>query len=236
MRTNFTITKEKLASLIDHSILGPTVSHSDVDQWCDEAIRYGFACVYVNPCDATYAKKRLEGRIPLGVPIGFPTGIFTTKNKISEGLEAIDNGADELDTVMNLSRLLDGEDDYVLDELIRWNQAMKEYKPDVLTKVIVECHYLNREQIVRSARIVEKSGADYVKTSTGYSPHPTFLLSDVHIVRQAVSSNYKVKVSGHIPRVEDAIACVQYGVDRIGNDQGAKWMEQFNGNMWSESL
>lgn len=228
----FYISKKDFAATIDHSILGPVVTKADVEKFCMEAIKYGFACVYVNPCDATYAKSILKDKIHLGIPVGFSDGIVTTNTKIAEGLDAIDNGADELDIVMNLSWLKQKEDYKVLDELKRFTSAMKNKKSNVIIKVIAECHYLNREEIIRAAKIVMASGADYIKSSTGYSPSPTFQLSDIRLLKEVVGDTIKVKASGDIDRVEEALACIEYGAERIGNNRAARWMEEFSDNFW----
>jgi deoxyribose-phosphate aldolase len=234
MKTNFYMTKEELVAMIEHSVHGPAARRVNVKQGCLDALKYGFPVVYVNPTDASFAKEVLGGKVHVGIPIGFPTGVFTTDSKIKEGLEAIDNGADDLDTVMNISRFLDGDENYVREEICRWNEALKSYRKDIVTKVIVECHYLTSDQIARASNIVADSGVDYVKTSSGCSAHPTFLLSHVHIMKKTVGDRIKIKVSGHLPLVEDAIACMQYGAVRIGTDQGTKYMENFDNNLWNE--
>ena len=119
------ITKKQFASVQDHSILGTYCPRSDVKKFCEEVLEYGFAAVYVNPCDVSYAKSILGDRAGVGTVIGFPQGATTTRTKIFEALEAIDNGATELDVVINVSRLKDGDTAYVENELTQFVKAVK---------------------------------------------------------------------------------------------------------------
>ena len=231
--TKFTISKEDFAALQDHSILGPTVTKAQVKQWCEEALKYKFACVYVNPCDAELAKSILGDEVNLGIPVGFPQGIVSTQTKIAEGLDAISKGADELDMVINVSRLIDGDDAYVSNELNTFVKTMKENKPDVIVKIILECPYLNREQKIRGANMIADSGADYIKQASGSSPRFSYLIGDVKFLLKTVGDRIKVKSSGAMGNcVDDAIATAELGVARIGNDCAAMWMDDFDDNSW----
>lgn len=234
MEKKFTITKEEFAQLQDHSILGPTVRKEQVIQWCNEAIKFGFYCVYVNPCDAELAKSILKDtKVRLGIPVGFPQGIVSTQTKIAEGLDAIEKGADELDMVINVSRLKDKDDDYVRNELNLFVKKMKEKKPDVVIKVILECPLLNREEKIRGANMIADSGADYVKQASGSTPRFSYLIGDIKLLKKAVGDRIKIKSSGAMGEgVDDALATAELGVDRIGNDCAAAWMEDFDQNAW----
>ncbi len=234
MDKKFNITKEEFAALQDHSILGPTVRKEQVIQWCNEAIKYGFACVYVNPCDAELAKSLLKGTgVNLGIPVGFPQGIVSTQTKIAEGFDAIEKGADELDIVINVSRLKDKDDEYVRNELNLFVEKMKEKKPDVIVKVILECPYLTREEKIRGANIIADSGADYIKQATGSSPGFSYLIGDIKFLKKTVGDRIKIKSSGAMGDcVDDALATAELGVARIGNDCAAAWMEDFDQNSW----
>lgn len=236
MEKKFSITKEAFAALQDHSILGPTVTKAQVIQWCDEAKKYGFVCVYVNPCDAELAKSQLEGTgIHLGIPVGFPQGIVSTRTKIAEGLDAIEKGADELDMVINVSRLKDKDDEYVRNELNLFVKTMKEKKPDVIVKIILECPYLSREEKLRGANMIADSGADYVKQASGSSPRFSYLIGDIKLLKKAVGDRIKIKSSGAMGNcVDDALATVELGVERVGNDCAAAWMEDFDDNAWMD--
>ena len=149
----------------DHGIPGPTVKKEGVKKWCLEGIKYGFACVYVNPCDAEYAKSILGGKVHRGIPVDYPFGIASTATKIAEGLDAIEKGADEPDMVINVSRAKDKDDDYIRNQL-----TGKAKKPDVIVRIIIECPLPAREEKIRAAAMVADSGADYVKQAAGSPP------------------------------------------------------------------
>ncbi|MGA2762370.1 MAG: deoxyribose-phosphate aldolase [Spirochaetia bacterium] len=234
MEEKFAISKKEFAALQDHSILGPTVRKDQVVQWCNEAIKYRFGCVYVNPCDAELAKSLLTGtNIHLGIPVGFPQGIVSTQTKIAEGLDAIEKGADELDVVINVSRLKDRDDDYVRNELNLFVRTMKQKKPDVIVKVILECPLLTREEKVRGANIIADSGAEYVKQASGSTPRFSYLIGDVKLLKKVVGSRIKIKSSGAMGEsVDDALATIAFGADRVGNGCTAAWMEDFDNNSW----
>lgn len=235
MEKKFTITKEQFAAMIDHSCLGPTVTKAEVKQFCEEALQYGFACVYVNPCDAEYAKSILGDKIHVGIPIGFPQGIVSTKTKIFEGLEAIEKGADELDVVINVSRLKDKDDDYVRNELNVFVKTMKEKKADVIIKVIIECPLLNRDEKVRASNIVANSGADYIKQATGTTSGYSYLIGDLKMLKKAVGGRVKVKASGAMGCcIDDALAAIEVGVERIGNNAAVNWLKDFDQNAWMD--
>jgi deoxyribose-phosphate aldolase len=228
------ITKEQFAKAQDHSILGTYTPKEDVQKFCGETIKYDFACVYVNPCDVCYAKSIVGDKAKVGTVIGFPQGANTTAVKIFEGLEAIENGADELDIVINVSRLKDGDTKYVKNELVSFNKAVKEKKPDVVVKVIIECFYLTHKDKVTAAEIVADSGVDYIKQSTGTTPNNSFTLGDTKLLKAIVGERVKIKSSGWILNIEDAIGSMEFGASRIGNSLGVQWLEEFDENRWYE--
>ena len=154
----------------DHSCLGNYTSRETVIQFCNEVLEYGFAAVYVNPSDVKLAKSIIGDKAHVGTVIGFPQGVTTTETKIFEGLNAIENGADELDIVNNVSKLKDGNLDYCRDELTRFVKAMKEKDPNVCVKVIIECYYLTHAEKIAIAKIVADAGADFVKAEHGHNP------------------------------------------------------------------
>ncbi|MCL2815422.1 MAG: deoxyribose-phosphate aldolase [Oscillospiraceae bacterium] len=228
------ITKEQFAKAQDHSVLGTYVSKEDVGLFCEETIKYGFASVYVNPCDVAYAKSIVGERAKIGTVIGFPQGANSTATKIFEGLDAIENGADELDIVINVSRLKDGDTDYVKNELAEFNKSVKQKKPDVIVKVIIECFYLTHRDKITAAEIVASSGADYIKQSTGTTPNNSFTLGDTKLLKAIVGDRVKIKSSGWIITIEDAIGSMEFGASRIGNSLAVKWLEEFDENRWYE--
>jgi len=226
------ITKEQFAKAQDHSVLGTFVPKEDVKRFCEETIRYGFASVYVNPCDVAYAKSIVGEKAKVGTVIGFPQGANATAVKIFEGLDAIENGADELDIVINVSRLKDGDADYVKNELSEFNRAMKAKKPDAIVKVIIECYYLTHGEKITAAEIVAGSGVDYIKQSTGTTPNNSFTLGDTKLLKSIVGERVKIKSSGWIITIEDAIGSMEFGASRIGNSLGVEWLGQFDENRW----
>ncbi|MGA2069107.1 MAG: deoxyribose-phosphate aldolase [Thermoguttaceae bacterium] len=226
------ITREQFARMQDHSILGTYCKTSDVRRFCEEVLKYGFAAVYVNPCDVSLAKSIVGDRAGVGTVIGFPQGATTTRTKIFEGLEAIDSGATELDIVINVSRLKDGDTDYVRNELSQFVKAVKAKKPDVLVKVIIECFYLSHDEKVTACKLVMESGADYVKQSTGTTPNSSFCLGDTRLLQNVVGERIKIKSSGWIMNVEDAIGSIEFGASRVGNSLAPQWLEEFDKQLW----
>ena len=190
------LTKKEFASMQDHSCLGNYVSRETVIQFCNEVLEYGFAAVYVNPSDVALAKSIIGDKAHLGTVIGFPQGVTTTETKIFEGLNAIENGADELDIVNNISKLKDGNLDYCRDELTRFVKAMKEKDPNVCVKVIIECYYLTHAEKIAIAQIVADAGADFIKQSTGTTPESSFNLGDVKLLNALVGDRIQVKAAG----------------------------------------
>ncbi len=230
------ITKKEFAAMQDHSCLGNYVSKGDVKTFCDEVLEYGFAAVYVNPADVKYARSIIGDKAAVGTVIGFPQGVNTTETKIFEGLNAIENGADELDIVINISKLKDGEDEYILKELREFVKAMKDRDGRVIVKVIIECFYLTHEEKVRACKIVADSGADYIKQSTGTTPNNSFTLGDTKLFNALIGDRIKIKSSGWIINIEDAIGSIEFGASRIGNSLAPQWLREFDENRWYDGI
>jgi len=226
------VTKEQFARVQDHSILGTYCAKADVERFCHEALEMGFASVYVNPCDVSLAKSILTDKCAVGTVIGFPQGATTTACKIFEALNAIDNGAKELDLVMNVSRLKDGDLEYVRREFTEFVAAVKEKNPNVLIKVIIECHFLTHEEKITATNLVAETGCDYVKQATGTTPNWSYTLGDVKLLKSVAAGRCKVKASGWIMNIEDAVACVDIGADRIGNSLAPQWLKEFDQHRW----
>lgn len=226
------MTKQEFAAKQDHSVLGTSVSAKDIKQFCEETIQYGFAAVYVNPIYVTYAKQCVGDKAKIGTVIGFPQGATTTESKIFEGLQAIDNGADELDVVIAVGKIKDGDWDYVRKDLTDFAKAMHDKKPDAIVKVIIECYYLSHAEKIQAAEIVATCGADYIKQSTGTTPNNSFTLGDTKLLKAVIGDRIKLKSSGWIITIEDAIGSIEFGADRIGNSLGIQWLEEFDENRW----
>lgn len=135
--------------------------------------------------------------------------------------------------VSNVSRLKDGDPAYVRKELTEFVKAVKAKKPDVLVKVIIECYYLSHAEKVTACELVVESGADYVKQSTGTTPNSSFCLGDTRLFKSVVGDRIKIKSSGWIMNVEDAIGSIEFGASRVGNSRGPQWLAEFDQQLWS---
>ena len=222
------ITKQKLASIIDHSEVRQDSTEEEVRLRCAEAKKYRFASLYVCPCYIQLAKELLEGSgIPLGTAIAFPHGATTTEVKVYEAKEAIRLGADILDIVMNIGMLKSGKTDFVKQDLIEVVEASKKEREDVILKVIIETGALNSDQIITASKIVRESGAHFVKTSTGFlAQDPT--VEDVQLIRKSVGSDFGVKVAGGVKTADKAIKMIDAGTDLIGETAGVSLVEGFD--------
>lgn len=207
----------KANKYIDHTLLKPDASKEQIIKLCQEAREGDFASVCVNPCNIPLAKKLLEGSdVKVCCVIGFPLGAMTTSSKVFEARDAVEQGADEVDMVLNIGRLKDGEDDYVRNEI----RAVKEAVGSRTLKVILETCLLNEEEIVRACRDAERAGADFVKTSTGFSTGGA-TAEAVRLMKETVGDAMKVKASGGIRTPEDFRTMVEAGADRIGTSSGS---------------
>jgi len=230
------ITKEQFASMQDHSCLGNYVSKQEVTRFCEEVLAYGFAAVYVNPSDVKLAKSLIGDKAGIGTVIGFPQGVATKETKIFEGLNAIDNGATELDIVINVSKLKDGDSTYCLSELSDFVKRMREKKKDVIIKCIIECYYLTHAEKITACNIVADAGCDYVKQSTGTTPNSSFNLGDIKLMNAIIGDRIKIKAAGFISNLEDAIGTIEFGASRVGNSIAPQWLQEWDENHWYDEI
>lgn len=201
-----------LASIIDHTNLRANATKSDLAKLCDEAKQYGFATVAINGCWTAYAAKQLTGSgVGITTCVGFPLGAATTAGKVAEAHQAVIDGTTELDMVINVGKLIDGDDDYVIRDIAAVVRAAEGHP----VKVILECCLLNDEQIVRACEDCVKAGASFVKTSTGFSTGGA-TVHDVELMRKTVGDRCKVKAAGGIHSRQEAQAMVAAGADRLG--------------------
>jgi deoxyribose-phosphate aldolase len=208
------------ASLIDHTLLKPEARESDIKTLCDEAAKFGFASVCVNPSWVKKAAEFLRGtRVPVCTVIGFPLGATLPDVKAYEARRAIFNGAREVDMVINIGALRSGDDCLVEEDIRAVTEAAHEN--GVLVKVIIETALLTDEEKVRACLASRNAGADFVKTSTGFSTGGA-TVHDVSLMRQTVGSALGVKASGGVKGIEDARAMFQAGATRIGASVGVK--------------
>ena len=202
--------------LIDSTLLAPDARKEQIEALCREALEHHFASVCINPCFIRTAKAILEGSdVKVCTVIGFPLGAMTTKSKVFETEDAIANGADEVDMVINVSALKDGKDDYVENEI----RAIKEACKGNLLKVIIECCLLTDAEKERACLLAKRAGADFIKTSTGFSKWGA-KAEDVALMRRTVGEEMGVKAAGGIRDRETMLAMVKAGATRIGTSRG----------------
>jgi len=215
------------ASLVDHTLLKPEASESDIKKLCNEAIEFGFASVCVNPSWVKKAAEFLKGSdVPVCTVIGFPLGATLSDVKAFEARRAIFNGAREVDMVINIGALKSGDDCTVEDDIRAVASAAHEN--GVLCKVIIETALLTDDEKVRACLASKNAGADFVKTSTGFAKGGA-TVEDVALMRRAVGSNLGVKASGGVKGIEDARAMFEAGATRIGASVGVKIAQEASG-------
>jgi deoxyribose-phosphate aldolase len=211
---------KSIASLIDHTILKADASRKQVNEFCRQAAEYGFASVCVNPCHVSLVKKELQGTdVKVCTVIGFPLGADSSEVKAFAARTAVNEGADEIDMVINIGAAIDGDFDYVEDEI----RKVVEASGRAIVKVIIETCYLNDEQKVKACRAAVNAGAKFVKTSTGFGTAGA-TVNDVRLMKETVGVGVGVKASGGIRSYKEALDMVDAGADRIGTSSGAKIM------------
>lgn len=206
-----------ILSKCDHTLLSQTATWADIQRICDEGIQFSTASVCIPPCYVKAAKEYVGDRLKICTVIGFPNGYATTETKVFETKNAIENGADEIDTVINLGLLRAGEDQAVLDEI----QQIKAACNGKILKVIIETCLLTEGEKLRMCRIVTASDADYIKTSTGFSKGGA-TLEDVVLLRANVGERVLVKAAGGISGLQDAEAFLNCGANRLGTSRVVK--------------
>jgi deoxyribose-phosphate aldolase len=220
------ITLEQLCGLIDHTFLKPFGNHSDIVKLCTEAREYKFAMVAVNPAEVGTCVKLLKGsEVRTGAAIGFPLGQNTSKVKTFEIKDAIENGATEIDMVINIRALQNGLIDIVKSELADMVALCKPI--GIISKVILETCYLTDSQKELVCKIAKEEGVDFVKTSTGFGTGGA-TIGDIRLMRSIVGNDMGVKASGGIRDLETALAMIDAGANRIGTSAGVKIAEEFS--------
>ena len=222
-----TATAHDWASLIDHTLLKPEASESDIKKLCNEAVQFGFASVCVNPAWVKKAAEFLRGSsVPVCTVIGFPLGATLPDVKAYEARRSIFNGAREVDMVINIGALKSGDDCAVEDDIRAVAEAAHEN--GVLCKVIIETALLTDEEKVRACLASKNAGADFVKTSTGFSKGGA-TVDDVALMRRTVGRNLGVKASGGVKGIDDARKMFEAGATRIGASVGVKIAQEASG-------
>lgn len=207
----------KILTLCDHTLLKPDARWEDIKELADEGIYYNTASICLPPCYVRKAKEYVADRIKITTVIGFPHGNQTKDTKVYEAKKAIEEGADEIDMVINIGALKSGDTDYVLDEIKEVRKASEGH----ILKVIIETSLLNDEEKLIMADIVSKSGADYIKTSTGFTGGGARAM-DIKLIKENISDKLKIKASGGIKSIEDAEKLLEAGASRLGTSQIVK--------------
>jgi deoxyribose-phosphate aldolase len=226
MRLNSkTITYEQLAKVIDHSLLRPELTEADVLAGCELAARYHVATVCVKPCDVKLAKEALkDSDVIVSTVVGFPHGSSVTAIKVAEAQQAMDDGALELDMVLNIGRLRSGQHDYVREDIRAVCDVA--HARGVKVKVIFENAYLTDEEKIIACRLSEEAGADWVKTSTGFAPGGA-TLEDLRLMRANVSERVQVKAAGGVRTLPALLDVIDAGVTRCGATATATILDDF---------
>jgi deoxyribose-phosphate aldolase len=214
---------EELAPMIDHTLLKPDATSAQVEQICAEARQYGFASVCVNPTHVHACAELLKDAHPVVCTvIGFPLGASAPIVKSYETEIAIEDGADEIDMVINIGALKDGNDQLVLDDITGVVETA--HSKDKLVKVIIETCLLTDEEKERACKLAKEANADFVKTSTGFAGGGA-TVEDIALMRRVVGPKVGVKASGGVRSYEDAVALVEAGATRLGASAGVKIMQ-----------
>ncbi|GAA5796152.1 deoxyribose-phosphate aldolase [Helicostylum pulchrum] len=221
------LTAYKLAKVFDHAILRPDQTTEDVIKGCELAKKYDLASVCVKPCDIKQASKLLQDTdVMVGTVISFPHGNSSTAAKVAESLQAIEDGAIELDVVLNIGHLRSGLYDQVEQELSEIISKSKQKKPEVSFKIIFETAYLTNEEIVKACQISQAAGAHFVKTSTGFA-HAGATYEHIKLMRESVPSNMEVKASGGIKTLDQVLKFLELGATRIGSSSSDQIVDAF---------
>jgi len=210
------LTKKELAQIIDSTMVKATATRKDIEKLCAEAVKYGFGCVCVNPVYVSLAAKLLKDTaVKVCSTVGFPLGASTPTVKGFEAKKAIEDGASELDMVMNISAFKSGNYELVKKDIAEVLKVKKTCSSNILVKVIIETAFLTSEEIVIACKLCKEAGADFVKTSTGlFGKGAT--VEDVKLMRRTVGETMGVKAAGGIRTYRDALAMIEAGANRIG--------------------
>ena len=229
------ITREQLAKMVDHSLLKPTMTREDTLKGVDVAIQYDVAAASVKPCYVKIVAQRLAGTtVKVNPVICFPLGYDPTQVKVAAAKQVVDDGADEIDMVLNLGALFGGEFDYVRDDIA----AVVEAAPGKVIKVILETGYYKDMGLIKKAcELIEKAGAHFVKTSTGFADSPYhnehgetvgYTLDIIKLMRASVSDKVEVKAAQGVRRLNEALDVIELGVTRFGVSQTENLMREYD--------
>lgn len=203
--------KQEIIKHIDHTALQPTATEADIKKLCDEAMHYGCASVCIPSCYVGFAKRYVGDKMTICTVVGFPNGYATTAAKVVETVDAVIQGTDEIDMVINLGWLKDGKYNLIADEIEQIRNACKKQ----ILKVIIETCFLTEAEKIKMCHIVTETGTDYIKTSTGFGTAGA-TLEDVRLFKEHIGKNVKIKAAGGIRDFAAAAEFLAAGADRIG--------------------
>ncbi len=216
--------KSEIMAKVDHTLLKPEATWSDIQKICDEAMENHTASICINPCYVKQTAEYMKGAVPVCTVIGFPLGATDTATKVFEARTAIENGAAEIDMVINIGRLKNGEVDFVRDEIAQIKKAIGDH----VLKVIIETCLLTDAEKETMCDVVCEAGADFIKTSTGFSTAgATF--ADIELFSRCVRGRCKIKAAGGISSVEDMEKFIELGADRLGTSRAVKLLQGLTG-------
>jgi deoxyribose-phosphate aldolase len=211
--------------MIDHSLLNPSITDPEVVKGCREALQYGFAAVVVNPSHVPIVARELKGSaVKVCSVISFPFGLSITATKIHEARTALEQGANEIDMVMNFNALKSGHEEFVLNDIRGVVEEARRRQGSVVVKVILENCYLTENEKREACRLVVQAGANYVKTSTGFGKGGA-TVDDVRLMREVVGPEFGVKAAGGIRSMEQALQMIEAGANRIGASASVSILE-----------
>ena len=196
---------------VDHTLLKPVATWEDIQKICDESIEYNTASICIPSCYISRINEKYGDKVNICTVVGFPLGYSTTEAKVLEAKQAIENGANEIDMVINISDVKNGDYDKVTAEI----KALKEAVGDKILKVIIETCYLTEEEKIAMCKSVTDAGADYIKTSTGFGTGGA-TIEDIKLFKQHIGPNVKIKAAGGVKTVEDLEMFITEGCERIG--------------------
>ena len=201
----------RLLKHVDHTLLKPVATWEDIQKICDESIQYKTASVCIPACYISRIKEKYGDKVNICTVVGFPLGYSTTEAKVSEAKQAIEDGVSEIDMVINISDVKNGDYDKVTAEI----SALKQAVGDKILKVIIETCYLTEEEKIAMCKSVTEAKADYIKTSTGFGTGGA-TIEDIKLFKQHIGPNVKIKAAGGVRSIEDLEMFINEGCDRIG--------------------
>ncbi|MCH5164028.1 MAG: deoxyribose-phosphate aldolase [Clostridiales bacterium] len=214
---------KEILSKCDYTLLDRSATFADIQAVLDDGIKYGVASVCIPPCFVCRAKQYVEDKLKICTVIGFPNGYNSTEAKLFEATEALNNGADEIDAVINVGELKAKNYDFILGEI----SCLKARCKDKILKIIIETCLLSDEEKIKMCELVYNGGADYIKTSTGFSSGGA-TREDIALMRKHLNNNVKIKASGGIRTIRDAEDFIVLGADRIGTSGIIKAVKALN--------